>query len=169
MKTGYFNLLRSNNIQGAISIARWKPKYVPIQKEMVSLAPYSKLLQDFRADKITAWEYQQKYLEQLNKLDPNQVIEEMHKIAGEGNEPVLMCHCGKNDFCHRQIFAKWLEEKAGVIIEEFNVGAVERENGRIIGEKHYHVNSTGGLDIIKQDGETSEEVHERMIEETWRK
>jgi len=130
MKTSYFYQMQ-RGVEGAISIAVGKPKYVEIDSEMKQLAPSWALLTDFRNDKINEDEYTERFRKQLDRLDINSVISQLVKLAN-GKEPVLMCHCGKQHFCHRHIVAEWIEKKTGIDVEEYGVGEVKRLNGRIV-------------------------------------
>lgn len=131
MKTGYFYNLTKNEIKGAVSIAVGNPRYVSIDLKMKELAPSWALLQDFRNEKIDEEEYKRRFDAQLSKLNPHQVMETLETMAG-GEEPVIMCHCGKQHFCHRHLVAEWLERELGVEIEEYGVGKVNRQNGRLV-------------------------------------
>lgn len=131
MKTGYFNQLRNARIDGAVCIAVGKPKYVTVNHIFKPLAPSWKLLNSFRADMIDEAEYVVRFNEQLSKLDAYEVINYLEEMTG-GEEPVLMCHCGIQHFCHRHLVAEWLERETGIQIEEQGIGHVVRENGRIL-------------------------------------
>jgi len=46
-----------------------------------------------------------------------------------------MCHCAKTKFCHRHLFAVWLESKLGIQIEEFNSPNHVRKDGYLVKRK----------------------------------
>lgn len=132
MKTGYFYRLKNEQIDGAVSIAIGKPKYVSIHNELKSLAPTWELLNAFRSGQITEKEYAVRFNDsQLAKLDPYAVVEELESMTGD-KEPVMMCHCGTKDFCHRHLVAEWIARETDIDIEEYGMGFVKRENGRIV-------------------------------------
>ena len=131
MKTSYFNVLRQHKIEGAVSIAVGKPKYVNIHYELKLLAPTWELLGAFKTGKITESEYTTQFNAKLARIDPYTVIKELETITGE-LEPVLMCHCGTKAFCHRHLVAEWLEKETDQIIEEYGIGIVQREGGKIV-------------------------------------
>ena len=61
------------------------------------------------------------YIENYNKevlsvLDPKQVYEEL------GEDAIIICYEAPEDFCHRHLVAKWLEESLGIKIEEISGG-----------------------------------------------
>lgn len=134
MKTGYFYNLTKNEIKGAVSIAVGNPRYVKIELKMKELAPTWDLLQDFRNERIDEKEYIRRFDEQLSKLNPLHIMERLEAMAN-GAEPVIMCHCNKESFCHRHLVAQWLERELGVKIEEFGVGEIKRVDGRISNEQ----------------------------------
>lgn len=131
MKTGYFYALSRNKIDGAVSIAAGRPRYVKIHYELKLLAPNWGLLNAFRKNEIDEAEYVVRFNSQLARLDAYAVVEELQAMTKEG-EPVMMCHCGTKDFCHRHLVAEWIERETGQVIEEFGMGAVRRINGRIV-------------------------------------
>lgn len=130
MKTGYFYQLKNNIIPGAVSIAVGKPSYVTIHKELRSLAPPWILLNAYRNGEITEAQYTEVFSEQLLKLNPKTILDELELIASD-DELVIMCHCGSKSFCHRHLVAEWLQSNMHVEIEEYGVGHVKRENGKI--------------------------------------
>ncbi len=131
MKTGYFYNLRGNEIKGAVSIAVGNPRYVKMDLKMKELAPTWDLLQDFRAEKIDEQEYIRRFMKQLEQLDAEEVVKKLKEMAGD-SEPVIMCHCNKESFCHRHIVAEWIEKETGEKMEEYSAGEVERVAGRLV-------------------------------------
>ena len=120
MKTGNFALLRNSElIKGAVSIALGKSKYYDVRYSYKKLAPSWNLLSLFRDDKITEEDYIRMYNQQLEKLDAKKVYDELYEMTG-GVEPILMCHCGKQWFCHRHLVAEWFEKQLGIKVSEYN-------------------------------------------------
>lgn len=130
MKTGYFYKLKQNKIDGAVSIAVGKPRYINVYHELKSLAPSWGLLSAFRKEEVTEEEYVIQFNAMLSGLNVNDIVDELHNKTG-GEEPVIMCHCNAGSFCHRHLVAEWIERETGQVIEEFDVGAVRRVSGRI--------------------------------------
>lgn len=132
MKTGSFALLRNEGLTpNAVSIALGKSKYYEVYHYYKKLAPSWSLLCDFRDDKITEEEYVAIYNKQLQKLDAKKVYEELLELTC-GNEPILMCHCGKQYFCHRHLVAEWLEKELGIKVEEYNCSDKIHKNGYLV-------------------------------------
>ena len=67
----------------------------------------------------------------LETIDAYSVVEGLELMTKEV-EPVMMCHCGAKDFCHRHLVAEWIERETGIIIEEYGMGVVQRKDGRIV-------------------------------------
>lgn len=109
---------------GRIGISRGQPRYgasggrVPPGYRMYrALAPGPW----FRS--VSVLEYVRRYRhEVLDRLDPREVWEELHRLA-ESEEPVLLCFerapFSRSNWCHRRIVAEWLERAIpGVAVEE---------------------------------------------------
>jgi hypothetical protein len=63
-----------------------------------------------------AW--QRGYVELLRRLDPQEVWDDLHRLAG-GAEPILLCFERRQCDCHRGLVAEWLCEELGVQVAEF--------------------------------------------------
>lgn len=115
MKTSYF--AKFKNQSGGISISTYPPRW--LRGKIPSYPPLAPQF-NFR---IPFDEYVVKYEEQLSKLDPQKVWDDLHQLAN-GSEPVLLCYeappFDKINFCHRHMAAKWLETKLGVSIPEWS-------------------------------------------------
>jgi hypothetical protein len=86
---------------------------------------------DFRKYKLLApgeWfnqveypEYYRRYRKQLDKLDPERVLEELKALAAP-HEPVLLCWekppLHRDNWCHRSIVARWFWETLGLEVKE---------------------------------------------------
>jgi len=72
-------------------------------------------------NKVSYEEYRKLFFEQLEKLDPQKVWDDLHKLAGN-SEPVLLCYeippFTKDNWCHRRMVAEWFKEKLGHDVEE---------------------------------------------------
>ena len=115
MKTGYFGKVKSypkDKGSRFVSIARFAKFWTG--------DTYSKLAPPAESIKIKDKElYTKLYYEKvLNKLNPQQVYDEL------GENAVLLCYEKYADiengtaFCHRRIVAKWLEDNLGIKVEE---------------------------------------------------
>ncbi len=128
MKTGYFKQIEDNSTLGYVSISLYPSKNKNVLYEFKSLAPNWKLLEKFKSKQLSDSDFEKEYLEQLNNLDAKTIFEQINFLTGD-KEPILMTNGNKTSFCHRHIFARWLEEKLEVEIEEFKTGIVTRSKG----------------------------------------
>lgn len=53
----------------------------------------------------------------LNKLNQSTVYHQLKELSG-GKDCVLLCYEKSTDFCHRHLFAEWMN-KAGYNVKEF--------------------------------------------------
>lgn len=131
MFTGNYNLLRNNAglIKRAVSISLTSPSWIRVN-ELPELMPSWNLLKMFQAERINEEDYIRIYASHLEKLNPENVKEQLYRMT-KGEEPILMCWCGQNDFCHRHLAADWIEEKLGIEVKEFSKKKFKREKGHI--------------------------------------
>ena len=130
MQTGYFAKIKSHaDRRNIVSIAISNPKWLYVAHNYQPLQPSYNLLRSFRANKITEQQYVQQYVAQLDKLNPQQVLDDLLSFTPT---PILCCHCSTQHFCHRHIFADWLYSKLNVKLSEYRVGNVTRLSGRIV-------------------------------------
>lgn len=113
MKTSYFaniNKLQSEGYTNIISVSQGESKWHKGNyKCYKSLAPSWDIINE--ADEQI---YTKRYItEILSKLDAKKVYDDL------GEDAVLICFEKPNDFCHRQIIARWFEAKLGIKVEEF--------------------------------------------------
>jgi hypothetical protein len=66
-------------------------------------------------------EYYERYRKQLDKLDPERVLEELRALAAP-HEPVLLCWerppLRPDNWCHRAIVARWFFDTLGLVVKE---------------------------------------------------
>ena len=71
--------------------------------------------------KMARAEYESLYQAILARLDPRQVVEDLHRLANP-HEPVLLCWerppFSETVWCHRWMVAAWLERELGLIVPE---------------------------------------------------
>ena len=108
MQTSYFTKYKGLN---AVSIALSKPQWYKC-REYKKLAPNWDLLNKYKKDKDEKYYIEHYYKDVLDKLNPQQVYDEL------GEDAVLLCW-EKSGFCHRFLVAKWLEDKLGVKVGEY--------------------------------------------------
>jgi len=107
--SSYWKYRGARGVQISVS----KPSDSVIYKKLVELSPSWEMvnswnqvkdLPDESPIKNKAWEeYSDKYWIQLNTLGAEHVL----SLLVDGD--VLLCWCGKRKWCHRSIFAEWLE------------------------------------------------------------
>lgn len=132
MKTGNFALLRNSQlIENGVSIALGNCKYYTVKYKMKELAPSWDLLNKFRQELITEEDYVRIYNEQLSKLNAKVIYSRLMQMTG-GKEPILMCHCGKEYFCHRHLVAEWFKKELGISVTEYNCKDKIAKDGRLV-------------------------------------
>ncbi|MDA1019074.1 MAG: DUF488 family protein [Bacteroidetes bacterium] len=102
-----------------------------VRFEYKALAPNWKILEKLENKTINEDNFIVAYKEQLNELDPKNVLKHLNSLTG-GHEPIIMCQCGKTKFCHRHLIADWLESELGIYIHEYNFPDHVRKNGYLI-------------------------------------
>ena len=131
IKTASFNILKKEDLEGAISIALFASNFSEVKFEYKALAPNWKIQDKFKKKILSEKKFIIAYQEQLDELNPAIVAEHLNLLTA-GEEPILMCHCSKTEFCHRHLTADWLQNKLGVYIEEFGTSEYIRKDGYLI-------------------------------------
>lgn len=112
MKTSCFSLYRG---EGRISIARYAPRNTPAGYHV-----YSKLAPGSWFNSVSVSRYIELYENEiLAKLNPEKTWDELSALAG-AHEPVLLCWEKPDEFCHRQLVARWFRRTLGIAVEEYN-------------------------------------------------
>ncbi len=108
-----------------IGISRGTPRGQAGFKTMRELAPGPW----FRS--VPPPEYLRLYDEEvLSRLDPADVVARLEEL-GEGQDGALLCWENPRDciatraWCHRHIVARWLQDHAGVAVEEYGYPGLE--------------------------------------------
>jgi len=69
----------------------------------------------------TKEEYTKLFTAQLDALDPVEIWEKLHDLAG-GVEPVLLCYevppFTEENWCHRRMVADWFQKELGHTVDE---------------------------------------------------
>ena len=122
MLTGYFNYLQYNKSWHNRCIAITYNK--PVNVELPVYKPLSpgRFLFKYKNPKAQYGEsdYMRDYWNQIKNLDPVKVLAELTELVGQ-QEPIIMCYCGREKFCHRHLVARWLE-KSGITGTVFEIG-----------------------------------------------
>lgn len=106
--------------KGRVSIARNAPRgfVMPAYRQLAPGTWFKRTAYD---------EYRKLYFEQLAKLDPQKVVDDLHELAG-GHEPVLLCWerlRKPGEWCHRRMVAEWLEQSLGLAVPEYEEALAE--------------------------------------------
>ncbi len=112
--TSYYAKTRAliqNNIV-PISVSAFTPKYLAPMKSLNYLAPKYNML------KMSESQYTPKYREILKSCIPSKVIKDIESLT-EGEDCALMCYEKPEDFCHRQMIAKWLTQNTEYEVKEW--------------------------------------------------
>jgi len=109
MQTSYYAKYKGKN---AVSIAGKCPTWYK-GREYKKLAPKYWFFIKYKQDGDKEFYTKQYQKEVLDKLDPQQVYEEL------GENAVLLCWEKSGDFCHRHLVASWLENELGIKVDEF--------------------------------------------------
>jgi len=109
MNTSYF--AKSGKNANAVSIAFISPKWFS-GRRYEKLAPKYWLLKKFKEDLDEQFYIEHYYSEVLNRLDPQEVYNEL------GPDCILLCWEKSGKFCHRHLIAKWFNECLGIEVSE---------------------------------------------------
>lgn len=119
--TSYFDNLKNlpKNII-PISICGQAPDWYA-ERQYKKLAPKYKFFMEWKENKDNNY-YIKCFNEQvLDKLDPEKVVYELLiTTTGAKSDVCLLCYEKPNEFCHRHLVAKWLNDN-GFKCEEYEV------------------------------------------------
>lgn len=83
-------------------------------------------------DELIDWYVTEYYNSRLKELDPHKLMDKLQSKFGD--EIILLCHelpstqlCIKH-FCHRRLFADWIELETGIIIPELIINDSQEIN-----------------------------------------
>lgn len=106
--TSYFGN-KNNFPENAYVIGITKFPPFGLQENWDVLAPSSELLMQYKNKEIDKFIFKVKFLEQLEYVDKNYIIELLKFTESHWGNVVLCCYEKKEDFCHRHIIAEWLD------------------------------------------------------------
>ena len=110
MQTSYYAKYKGeNSVSIAGKCATWYKG-----REYKKLAPRYWFFKKYKEDGNKEFYTEQYYKEVLDKLNPQQVYEEL------GEDAVLLCWEKSGEFCHRRLVASWLEKELGIKVNEFD-------------------------------------------------
>jgi hypothetical protein len=118
MKTS--NYTTAGKDPGAVSISVTAPAWFA-GPTYPALVPPPKLVRAYKAGEVTEVEYVTWYdMERLRLLDAGRVADDLRELAAP-HEPILLCWCGRDAFCHRRLVAAWIEKNLGIVVPEMEV------------------------------------------------
>ena len=118
--TTYFARLRNMDNVNPIAIVRYPPKWYK-GRVYQTLAPKAETLLDYKYYSDGDWKkFKKKYLEQLERLDPEEVLNDLETMS-HGKDVVLVCFEKDYTHCHRSICAKWLRDNLGICARELQI------------------------------------------------
>ena len=85
MKTGCFKQIDEEKNNGFISISLYPSKNEFVKHEYKSLAPNWKLFENLKSKNITQEKFIEEFMEQLNSLNPNTVIDDLKSLVSAKN------------------------------------------------------------------------------------
>jgi hypothetical protein len=108
------NYARKGGHPNSIAISAGPPKYYT-GATLTALAPSWDLLNAYKDGYINKDEYKRQY---INKIEVYDI--DWYKWLDKLPDPTfLLCFEAPGDFCHRHIFAEWVDQKCGWIIPEW--------------------------------------------------
>jgi len=104
-------------IKNPVRISRKGPRRKTRSIFYEKLAPTKYLVDHYIAGSITEQQYTNEYYRVvLDKLDPQQVLDEIVSLFGQ--DATLLCFEDPGEFCHRRLVADWIEKGTGVKVPE---------------------------------------------------
>lgn len=92
-----------------LSISRSIPKDFKVNGSLQFLIPHSELLADWKAKRVNAAEYTQRYREQI-KHSWSKVNDWLNSLESQPTA-TLLCWEKPGDFCHRQLVSKLVQKR----------------------------------------------------------
>lgn len=110
--TSYYKKIEKQGPRYAlVQVSNSKPSWFPWDvMELKEVYPKWKLVSGFRNGEISSQEFTEQYMQQLNRLDKDAVLDKLSYYSEntDNKDIVLLCY-EKNGFCHRHVLAKWLD------------------------------------------------------------
>lgn len=122
LKTGYFWKATHEpepDVQ-YVSISRQKQRgaeHIPTYEALMPSWDIIKLAHDSNYSEESFAEYRKLYYQQLDKLDPAKIYSDLQNCTVICFESPKDLANGKK-YCHRRMFAGWIEEKLGIVVPE---------------------------------------------------
>lgn len=108
------NYARNGTHPNAISISRTPPKW--FQGEHVpEVAPTWDMIYGLKNGDITERKYKERYSTILQSIE----IDWEHFVNKCKSPTFFLCYESPKDFCHRHMFASWVETNTGICVQEW--------------------------------------------------
>jgi len=130
----YFKYIRHTNLQ-PFAICRTISSWVQEQLDPgevdhhTFLAPSSKLVFGNKyGTGISTKEYSDRYIHELvheRRIDPESIL------CAYPDNSVFLCYEKPEEFCHRRVFAEWIEKETGFVIPEWKTPEEQEAEERI--------------------------------------
>jgi hypothetical protein len=107
-----------------VSISRGEPRWrLPFAYRRVrELAPDDRTWRQNGEEEFTA-----AYLDQLNRIGADTILERLEKEVDGGRPCVLLCWEKPHEpFCHRWLLARYIEREPGIVVPELQPGMLSR-------------------------------------------
>ena len=118
--TGYWakiDYYKSNGLV-PVGISGWTPDGYT-GKTYKRLAPKYSWWKEWHDNKLSEQWYIDKYYETvLDVLNPTEVATQLQQIS---DNVILLCFETPEKFCHRHLVARWIKEKTGINVREYQI------------------------------------------------
>jgi len=95
-------------------------------RRLSQLAPTWELVCGIQQGDIDNDTYRRKYIELLESRRSNKLNLD-YLLSSLPSPSYLLCYEAPGEFCHRRVFAEWVEEKCGLVIPEWKNPKEEEE------------------------------------------
>ncbi len=116
MKTSYFGRMKEIPLHSRVAISLFVPKWYKGRRYM-PLVPTREMIQLAKAGNEK--EYSDQYFDILQKLDPEQVVNDLFI------DTTLLCYEKPPKFCHRHLVASWLHSQLGIDVSEMDESGLD--------------------------------------------
>lgn len=114
--TSYFGNVKKLKGLELVSIAAQTPKWFEGEREL-DFAPSYEILYAIKRGRITEAQFEEMYRAELDHLDLNIVSQKLEEY--DNGNTCFLCYEKPDDFCHRHVFRKWVEERLSLEIKEW--------------------------------------------------
>ena len=109
------NYARQSANPHAVAISCVVPHYIGNMRHLHDVAPTWELVHSYKNNEITIEDFKTHYLTLLH----NRSVDPFRLLTSLPPETFFLCFEKPSDFCHRHLFAEWMQLSTGVIITEW--------------------------------------------------